>query len=332
MSARTSSNTPILPAPQAFRHCLADRQEDDLVLARDMKEEAGHGGKPWGFDAAREFRLYLRLGRFDKPTGTWLVLLPTLWGLWLASRGAVPWDILFVFVLGTILMRASGCAINDAFDRDFDAQVRRTRSRPVAAGDLSRKKALAFAGALAFFSFLLALRLRLEAVALSFAGLGLAVFYPLTKRLFSMPQAVLGVAFGFGIPMGFVAATGKLSWEGWWLWGANVFWAMSYDTIYAMMDKEDDKKAGVRSLSLFLGRWDLVGAAAFGMIFLLMLAFLGWRLGLSWPFWGAMMVALGFGLWAVSLARSRLPKDLFRAFSLYAWQGAAVFAGLALSL
>ncbi len=199
--------------------------------------------------------LYEKLTRLDKPIGILLLLWPTLWGMWLASAGQPNWIILWIFVLGVVLMRSAGCAINDYADRDFDSKVARTKNRPLATGLISKKEAIIVAASLSLCAFLLILRLNRLTIYLSLAALFLALTYPYTKRFFAIPQAYLGVAFGFGIPMSFAALTNTVPSIAWVMLLANVFWAIAYDTEYAMVDREDDRKIGIKSSALFF--WPL---------------------------------------------------------------------------
>jgi 4-hydroxybenzoate polyprenyltransferase len=220
---------------------------------------------PWPVDLAfiaRRLDAYERLVRLDKPIGTLLLLWPTLWALWLASAGRPRLDVLVVFVLGTLLMRSAGCAVNDYADRNFDRYVERTRNRPLARGEIGPREALAIAALLAAAAFLLVLYLNPLAIALSFAALAITVIYPFTKRFFFLPQAWLGVAFGFGIPMAYAAVQERLPLECWMLFAANLFYAFAYDTEYAMVDRDDDARIGIRTSALTLGRWDVPAVMA----------------------------------------------------------------------
>ncbi len=208
---------------------------------------------------AARLTLYERLMRLDKPIGTLLLLWPTLWALWLAGNGAPEGRIVWIFALGTLLMRSAGCVMNDLADQRFDAEVERTKERPLAAGAMGRREAFVLAAALVLVSFLLVLSLNRLTVLLSFAALALAASYPLTKRFFAIPQAYLGIAFGFGIPMGYAAVLGHVPAEAWWLLLANIFWAIAYDTEYAMVDREDDVRIGIKTSALTLGRYDVIG-------------------------------------------------------------------------
>jgi 4-hydroxybenzoate polyprenyltransferase len=282
----------------------------------------------WAF-VEKRLDAYERLLRLDKPIGTLLLLWPTLWALWLASRGIPPVELVAIFCVGTLLMRSAGCAVNDYFDRRFDAHVERTRERPLAAGEIRPWEALALAGLLAAAAFGLVLMLNRLALLLSFAALAIAITYPLTKRFFALPQLYLGVAFGFGIPMAYAAAQGRLPAECWVLLAANVCYAFAYDTEYAMVDREDDAKLGLRTSALALGRYDVAGvmAAYWGMLSLLAAAGLMARIG--WPYYAGLAVAAGLMGYHFRLIRERSREGCFRAFRHNNWVGAAVFGGIA---
>jgi 4-hydroxybenzoate polyprenyltransferase len=269
---------------------------------------------------------YERLVRLDKPIGILLLLWPTLWGLWLSSRGEPSWPIVWIFVLGTVLMRSAGCAINDYADRDIDGQVQRTRDRPLAAGLISPREALVVAAVLAGLAFLLVLRLNTLTIALSFVAVLLAATYPFTKRFLSLPQAYLGVAFGFGIPMAFAAQTGRVPAAAWLLLLANVFWAMAYDTQYAMVDREDDRRLGIKTSALLFGARDVTMVMLFHALFIATLAFIGWRFGFGVWFFGGLAVAAALAASQYQLIRDRSREGCFRAFMHNNWVGAMVFA------
>ena len=276
--------------------------------------------------------LYLDLIRWDRPAGWLLLLWPTLSALWLAAGGWPGWHLLLVFVAGTILMRSAGCCVNDVADREFDRHVKRTAQRPVTSGRLSPREALAVGAALALVSFALVLTTNAAAVAWSFAALAVAVFYPYTKRFFAMPQAVLGVAFSFGIPMAFAAVRGEVPALAWGLLVANLFWVLAYDTEYAMVDRDDDLRIGIRTSAITLGRWDVAAVLAFYALHLVL-----WT-ALVWPHAGGAWFAAGVAaaaaqvLWHAWLIRGRTRQGCFTAFRVNHWVGAALFAGLALQL
>ena len=273
---------------------------------------------------------YLRLLRLDKPIGILLLLWPTLWGLWLAARGFPPIHILLIFSAGVVLMRSAGCAINDYADRDFDAHVERTCQRPLATGEVSRKEAMLLAAGLALLSFLLILPLNRLVILLSVPALFLAASYPFTKRFLAIPQAYLGIAFGFGIPMAYAAILGEVPVQGWLLLLANVFWAVAYDTEYAMVDRPDDLKIGIRTSAITFGKFDI---AAIGVCYAATLGLLAWvgrEAGLGALFNGGLLAAAGIALYHLWLIRGRERKACFKAFLHNNWFGFAVFAGLAL--
>jgi 4-hydroxybenzoate polyprenyltransferase len=273
---------------------------------------------------------YERLIRLDKPIGALLLLWPTLWAVWLASGGRPRPEILLVFIVGTLLMRSAGCAINDYADRGFDPQVERTRSRPLAAGEIQPREALAVAAVLAASAFLLVLFLSQMAIVLSFVGLAIAAFYPFTKRFFALPQLVLGVAFGFGIPMAYAAIQERLPLECWILFAANMFYAFAYDTEYAMVDRDDDARIGIHTSALALGPWDVPAVMASYAIMVAILAFLGFYLSLDWPYYVGLAVAAAMMLYHWRLIRDRSREGSFKAFMHNNWVGAAVLAGIVL--
>ncbi len=279
----------------------------------------------------RRLDAYERLIRLDKPIGALLLLWPTLWAVWLASNGRPKLDIVLIFVVGTFLMRSAGCALNDYADRDIDGHVERTRLRPLATGEIRPREALAVAGALAAAAFALVLFLNRLAIALSFLGLAIAAAYPYTKRFFALPQAVLGVAFGFGIPMAYAAVQERLPLECGLLFAANIFYAFAYDTEYAMVDRDDDARLGIRTSALTLGRWDVAAVMASYALMLALLAAAGMRLSLSWPFYGGLAIAGAMMAYHWRLIRARTREGCFRAFMHNNWVGGAVFAGIVLS-
>ena len=273
---------------------------------------------------------YEKLMRLDKPIGILLLLWPTLWAQWLASGGRPEWLILWIFVMGVVLMRSAGCVINDFADREFDPHVARTRARPLAAGKVSAKEALLLAAGLSLLAFLLILPLNRLVLGLSVVALFLAASYPFTKRFLAIPQAYLGIAFGFGIPMSYAALQGTVPAEAWLLLAANIFWAIAYDTQYAMVDREDDLKIGIKTSAITFGRFDL---GAIALCYAATLALLGWvgiRLGLSAAFYGGLAVAGVIAVYHMQLIREREPRQCFRAFLHNTWFGAAVFGGIAL--
>ena len=277
---------------------------------------------------ARRLDAYERLVRLDKPIGALLLLWPTLWAVWLASDGRPHLGIVLVFILGTLLMRSAGCALNDYANREFDPHVERTRDRPLAAGEIRPREALAVAAALAAAAFALVLFLNPLAIALSFAGLAIAVLYPFTKRFFALPQAMLGVAFGFGIPMAYAAIQQHLPLECWLLFAANFFYAFAYDTEYAMVDRDDDARIGIRTSALTLGRWDVPAVMACYALMLALLAAEGLLLELAWPYFAGLAAAAGMMVHHWRLIRERTREGSFQAFLHNNWVGAAVFVGI----
>ena len=276
--------------------------------------------------------LYLDLIRWNRPAGWLLLLWPTLSALWLAAGGFPGWHFLLVFTLGTVLMRSAGCCINDVADREFDRHVRRTAQRPVTSGRIPVREALALGGILALLAFGLVLTTNTATIYLSFAALAVAVAYPYAKRVVSMPQAVLGVAFSFGIPMAYSAVQGAVPWTAALLLVGNLFWVLAYDTEYAMVDRDDDLHIGIRTSAITLGRWDVAAVMVFYA------AYLGiWGLllaqSLSYPAWIAgLAVAAAQSLWHYRLIRLRERDNCFTAFRQNHWLGFAVFVGIALSL
>ena len=275
--------------------------------------------------------LYLQLIRWDRPAGWLLLLWPTLSALWVAAGGFPGWHLLAVFTLGTILMRSAGCCLNDVADREFDKHVKRTAQRPVTRGALSVKEALWFGAVLALVAFGLVLTTNAATVAWSFAALAVAVIYPYAKRFVSMPQAVLGVAFSFGIPMAFSAVQGNVPLLAWVLLLGNLFWVLAYDTEYAMVDRDDDLRIGMKTSAITLGRFDVAAILIFYLFYLLI-----WALALAeyaWtaPFFIAIGVAGAQAMWHGSLIWNRTRDGCFKAFRLNHWLGFTVFAGIAAS-
>jgi len=281
---------------------------------------------------AKRLDAYERLIRLDKPIGTLLLLWPTLWALWLASRGTPRLEYFLIFFVGTVLMRSAGCAINDYADRNFDPHVQRTRTRPLAAGEIEPREALAVAAVLALAAFGLVLFLNRFAILLSFLGLAIAATYPYSKRYISLPQAYLGIAFGFGIPMAYAAVHRHLPLECWMLLAANVFYSFAYDTEYAMVDRNDDAKLGIRTSALTLGRWDVAAVMASYAAMLLLLVGVGVKARLGWPFYAGLAAAGVMMVYHWTLIRGRSRDGCFKAFMNSNWVGGAVFAGIVASL
>ena len=272
--------------------------------------------------------LYAKLTRLDKPIGTLLLLWPTLWGLWIAAAGRPNWMLVWIFCLGTLLMRSAGCVMNDLADRNFDAHVKRTRDRPIAAGLVGVKEALWLAAVLTAAAFALVLTLNRLTLALSFAALFLAASYPFTKRFISVPQAYLGVAFGFGIPMAFAAQGDSLPSLAWWLLLANVFWAVAYDTEYAMVDRDDDIRIGIKTAAITFGRYDVAAVMLCYAAMLFVLAAIGMSLRFGLYYYLGLAAALLIMLYHYALIRGRRREDCFRAFRHNNWVGGVIFAGI----
>jgi 4-hydroxybenzoate polyprenyltransferase len=277
---------------------------------------------------AARLGVYERLMRLDKPIGTLLLLWPTLWALWLAADGRPDWRIVWIFALGTLLMRSAGCVMNDIADWRFDAEVKRTRERPLATGAVSRREALMLAALLSLSAFALVLALNWLTIALSFAALGLAATYPLTKRFFALPQAYLGIAFGFGIPMGYAAVQGDVPLAGWALLAANIFWAVAYDTEYAMVDRDDDVRIGIKTAAITFGRFDVAAAMLCYGAMLLVLVGIGAHYRMGAPYYAGLAAAAALMAYHYRLIRSRHRDACFKAFNHNNWVGAAVFAGI----
>ena len=278
--------------------------------------------------------IYLQLIRWDRPAGWLLLLWPTLSALWLASHGFPGWHLLTVFTLGTFLMRSAGCCLNDVADRDFDRHVKRTAQRPVTSGKLPAKEALAVGAVLALCAFGLVLTTNITAIAWSFAALGIAIIYPFAKRYVAMPQAVLGVAFSFGIPMAFAAAQSRVPLLAWVLLVGNLFWVIAYDTEYAMVDRDDDLKIGMKTSAITFGRFDvlavLVSYVLYLFVWLYMLEVQSNKAQAT-IYLVAIGLAFGQAAWHVWLIRKRQRDDCFKAFRSNHWLGFTVFAGIALT-
>jgi 4-hydroxybenzoate polyprenyltransferase len=292
---------------------------------------------------AATFSLYLDLIRWDRPAGWLLLLWPSLSALWIAADGFPGWHLVAVFVAGTVLMRSAGCCVNDVADRDFDRHVKRTAQRPVTRGALSVQQALGFGAILALAAFGLVLTTNPPAIMLSFAALAVTLAYPFAKRVVSMPQAVLGVAFSFGVPMAFAAVLGSAEWSlqavadavpaaAWALLAGNLFWVLAYDTEYAMVDRDDDLKIGMKTSAITLGRFDVAAVMGFYGAYLLSWWWIGRSLGLG-PLYALGLAAAGAqALWHFALIRGRTREGCFKAFRLNHWVGFAVFAGVVADL
>ena len=275
---------------------------------------------------------YEKLMRLDKPIGALLLLWPALWGLWLAKYGIPDYDILLIFVFGVVLTRSAGCIINDYADRNFDPHVERTRERPLAAGLIKPAEALAVAAVLLLLAFVLVLRLNGLAIALSVVALAIMTIYPFLKRVFTLPQAWLGLAFGFAIPMAYAAQYGKLVAVTWVLLLANVFWAIAYDTEYAMVDRDDDVKLGLKSSAILFGRHDVTGVMVSQMLFLATMAGIGYWQFLGVLYYAGLCVAAVLVIYQYQLIEDRSRESCFKAFLNNNWVGFSLFAGLALDL
>lgn len=297
--------------------------------------------------------LYLQLIRWDRPAGWLLLLWPTLAALWLAAGGWPGWHLLVVFVAGTVLMRSAGCCINDVADRRFDRHVKRTAQRPVTSGQVSVREALAVGAVLALVALALVLTTNAATVAWALPALGVTLFYPYAKRVVAMPQAVLGVAFSFGIPMAFTAVNAgpagqlwaeglaafdgaavwqawrDIPWQAWALFAGNLFWVLAFDTEYAMVDRDDDLKIGMKTSAITLGRWDVVAIAVFYGVYLATWAWLLAPLAGGWPLWAGLVFAAAQVVWHLALILDRSREGCFKAFRLNHWLGLSVFAGVA---
>jgi 4-hydroxybenzoate polyprenyltransferase len=287
--------------------------------------------------------LYLDLIRWDRPAGWLLLLWPTSSALWIAADGFPGWHLLLVFVAGTVIMRSAGCCVNDVADRDYDRHVKRTAQRPVTSGRVSVREALVLGAALALAAFALVLTTNPPTVWLSVAGLVITLVYPFAKRAVSMPQAVLGVAFSFGIPMAFAAVLGGREWtlqsvpdavppQAWWLLAGNAFWVLAYDTEYAMVDRDDDLALGTKTSAITLGRFDVAAVMGFYAVYLASWAWLGHSLGLGGWYQLGVVAAGAQALWHYTLIRTRSREGCFKAFVANHWLGASVFFGVAFDL
>ena len=279
-----------------------------------------------------KLHLYEKLMRLDKPIGILLLLWPTLWGLWISSYGRPNWVILWIFVLGTVLMRSAGCVINDYFDRDIDRHVARTQSRPLASGQVSTQEALLLAAVLALLAFSLILTLDRLVIVLSVPALLIAATYPFTKRFFVIPQAYLGIAFGFGIPMAYAANLGAVPLVAWVLLLANMFWAIAYDTEYAMVDRDDDIRIGIKTSAITFGKYDVLAVMVCYATMLVILAGVGLRFKFGAFYYAGLLAAAGIMGYHYTLIKNHERDKCFKAFLHNNWVGAAIFAGIALDL
>lgn len=281
-------------------------------------------------DQPSRFVIYTRLMRLDKPIGILLLLWPMLWGLWFAAQGFPDWHILAIFVMGTILMRSAGCVMNDFADRKIDPHVERTKTRPMAIGLVSSREALLLAAGLSLIAFILILPLNLLTIGLSVPALFLAASYPFTKRFFAMPQAYLGMAFSFGIPMAFAAQTGALPSIVWILMLANLFWVIAYDTAYAIVDKPDDLKIGIKTSAITLGQYDVTGVMVCHALFVALMVYIGQLQSMGMAYYAGLLVAVGLMGYQYTLIRNRDRALCFKAFLHNNYVGMAVFTGIAL--
>ena len=313
-------------AGRAFSHDCAKRRERPSLMGMAYER---FGSEPVPPRHAR-LALYWKLVRGDRPIGWLLLLWPTWWGLWLAAEGVPPLWLLFVFSAGVWLTRSAGCVINDYADRWLDPRVERTRERPLATGAVSAREALWLFAALMLVAFALVLTLNRLTIWLSVVGVLLAASYPYLKRYTYLPQVYLGVAFGWGIPMAFAAVRNEVPPIAWLLYAANILWATAYDTWYAMVDRDDDVRAGAKSTAILFGELDLVALGVLYALFLCALALVGQRAGLGLYYWSALGVAVLLVLYEFAIARARNREECFRAFLHNHWVGAVVFAGIAL--
>ena len=271
---------------------------------------------------------YERLMRLDKPIGILLLLWPTLWALWIAAQGHLDWPTVAIFVLGTVLMRSAGCVLNDIADRKFDGKVARTQNRPLVTGEVSVREALYLTLILVLLAFVLVLFLNTETILMSIPALFLAATYPYTKRFLSIPQAYLGLAFGFGILMAFMAIWQTIPSFAWWLLAANIFWAIAYDTEYAMVDRDDDLKIGIKSSAIFFGRFDVLAVMLCYGAMLACLVMLGRTLSLGFYYYGGLGLAAVLAVYHYSLIKNREPYQCFKAFLNNSWLGGVIFIGI----
>ncbi|MFP8967640.1 4-hydroxybenzoate octaprenyltransferase [Pokkaliibacter sp. CJK22405] len=274
------------------------------------------------------FQAYVQLMRADKPIGTYLLLWPTLWALWLAADGLPYRHLLIIFVLGVWLMRAAGCVINDFADRKVDGHVKRTRLRPLASGQVTSREALILAGALALLAFILVLQTDTYTASLSFVALALAACYPFMKRYTHLPQVVLGAAFGWGIPMAFAAQQGEIPLMGWLVFLANLLWTVAYDTYYAMVDRDDDLRIGVKSTAVLFGRFDRRIIACLQLLALWLMAWVGQLAELGSWYAASLWIAAAMFVWQYWITRYRDRDACFKAFLHNHWVGLVIFIGI----
>lgn len=275
-----------------------------------------------------KINVYERLMRLDKPIGILLLMWPTLWGLLLAGQGFPEGVMVLIFVTGVVLMRSAGCVMNDIADRHFDGHVERTKKRPLVSGEASVKEALLLAAGLSLFAFILVCFLNKTTIMLSVAALFLAATYPLTKRFLAIPQAYLGMAFGFGIPMAFAAVNDFIPLLAWWLLLANIFWSVAYDTEYAMVDRDDDRKLGIRSSALLFGRYDVLAIMACYVAMLGIFIIIGQQLSFGVYYYAGVAAAFGLTIRQYQLIKNRQQSNCFKAFLENNWIGGALFLGM----
>ena len=278
----------------------------------------------------QRLKQYYLLMRLDRPIGIYLLLWPTLWALWIAGNGTPDPLVLAVFVAGVVLMRSAGCVINDYADRNFDPHVERTRDRPIAAGRVTPREALMLFAVLCLAAFLLVLLMNRLTILLSLGGVVLAALYPFMKRYTHLPQVFLGAAFGWAVPMAFAAQTGAVPKVAWLLFVATVLWATAYDTMYGMVDRDDDVKIGVKSTAILFGEADRAIIATIQLLMLLALLMVGQSAGLGGYYYFGLLLVVGLSLYQQYLIRERQPAACFRAFLNNNWLGAAVFTGIVL--
>jgi 4-hydroxybenzoate polyprenyltransferase len=278
----------------------------------------------------QKLNAYERLIRLDKPVGFMLLMWPTLWGLWIAAFGAPDIRLVWIFVLGTILMRSAGCAINDWADRDFDRAVKRTEMRPLAAGEISGKEAIVVGLVCALCAAALLIPLNWPARLWALPALAIAIAYPFTKRFFAVPQAILGIAFSMGVPMAFAAVHGHVPWIAWALVATNFFWVMAYDTAYAMVDRDDDVKIGIKTSAIFFGRYDVLAVMACYALFIAGMAAIGVYIGAGWMFYAGLALAAILAVHYYTLIKDRDRMKCFAAFHSNNLLGLCVFVGVAL--
>jgi len=287
-------------------------------------------GRPQPLTLRQRLLSYVHLVRLHKPIGVFLLLWPALWALWLAGQGEPPWGVVVIFILGVVLMRSAGCAVNDFADRDFDGHVARTKGRPLATGAVSPGEAVAVFMVLSLVAFGLVLFLNWQTVALSVVALALTVIYPFMKRFTHVPQLFLGAAFGWAIPMAFTAITGGVPGYAWVLFGATLIWALIYDTQYAMVDREDDLGIGIKSTAILFGRWDRLIVGVLQLVMLVILAWIGWVTGRGAWYAAGLAAAAALAAYQQWLIRGREPRACFEAFLNNNYFGMAVFVGLVL--